>query len=73
MVQYKTYNFGFLESSEINRNIFYSLITGKCILLRHFNFKLLCSIGHDTLSFEDVLTCSGCLLNRRKSRYVKCL
>lgn len=56
MIQYKIYSFGFLESSEMNRKLFYSLIAGKYILFHHFHFRLLCSVGHDTLSFEDVLT-----------------
>lgn len=56
MIQCKIYNFGFLESSEINRKVFYSLISGKYILFHHFNFKFFCSIGHDPLSFEGVLT-----------------
>lgn len=56
MIQYKIYSFGFLESSEMNRNIFYSLISGKYNLFHHFHFRLLCSVGYDTLSFEDVLT-----------------
>lgn len=36
--------------------IFYSLITGKYFLFHNFHFRILRSIGHDILSFEDDLT-----------------
>lgn len=72
MIQCKIYNFRFLEISEINRRMFYSLISGKYFLFHNFNFRLLCSIGRDTLSFEDVLTSALDVFETRKSKYMRC-
>lgn len=54
MIQYKIYNFGFLKSSKMNRNLFVYNIR-KVHLISPLFISDFC-VGHDIFSFKDVLT-----------------